>query len=246
MEARTVIDVDICEIEKAVILSVSPLIPQEIFSVIEEYVVPYNKEASAPEWIGEDPTQVSVLKWILEQGRWTREEVEECLYETLEQEENEEMRQVLADYVMKKGIRVSSFFVDSEIEEGNVRNVEYLVYNMRWAVYELNRFVKKALEEKCNDILEILLRRDFVVPGTLLTHNISNDMDVEALRILLDYRAWKEEDLEACLYLSAHSGNISVVECLLEHGVEPDIDGMDYLREDDREMYETLRSYRSR
>ncbi len=246
MEANCIVDIDISAIEEQILSAVPSNVPKEVFGIIEEFTVPYNKEAAASELIGSDPKQHGVLKWILDNDRWGQEEVEECLTEALYQDDNEEMRGVIVDFIKRKGMRVSSFFVQRAIEEENARNVNYLIQNMRWFNYEMNRFLKQAFGNESIDITSIILQKQFEVCSDFWTHCVSICSNSNLIRAVFSSRYRNETDgLQVCFRIAIQCENTFVVETLLNSGLaRVNSSDLELLKgEIGREMFQLLKGY---
>jgi hypothetical protein len=218
--ANLIVDVDIECVDEQIKKCIPFETPEEVVGLIGEFMVPYNIEAGAPELIGADPDQYSVLEWILREERWDQNEVEECLAEVLSLvwgENSDTMRGIIADYFKRSGKRLSiSLFRDQM--DYDVRNAVYLVENFRWSKRELMVFLENAFEEEEVELVRAILGGDFEASPALLKHaGMFCCSNLEIIDAVLFHRAWIREELAEIFQLGVDCENLTLVEFMLEN-----------------------------
>lgn len=253
--ANCIVDVDIECVDEQIKKCIPFETPEEVVGLIGEFMVPYNIEAGAPELIGADPAQCSVLEWILREERWYQNEVEECLVEVLSlvwDEKSDKMRGIIASYFMRSGKRLSiSLFRDQM--DYDVRNAIYLVKNFRWSKRELAVFLENAFEEQEVELIRAILEGDFEASPAFLKHvgmfccsNVECCCsNVEIIDVVLFGRAWTREELMEIFQFGVGYENLTLVEFMLENRL-CDVSSLDFEELEQtagRELLELIRSF---
>jgi hypothetical protein len=235
--ANCIVDVDIECVDEQIKKCIPFETPKEVVNLIGEFMVPYNIEASAPELIGADPAQCSVLEWILREEKWVQNEVEECLAKVLSlvwDEKSGKMRGIIADYFTRSGKRLSISLFRDQIDY-DVRKAVYLVENFRLSKRELTVFLENAFEEKEVELVRAILGRNFEISPAFLKQVgmfcCSNAdcccSDVEIIDAVLFGRAWTRDELMEIFQFGVNYENLTLAEFMLENRL-CDISSLDF------------------
>lgn len=253
--ANLIVDVDIGCLDEQIQKCIPFETPGEVVGLIGEFMVPYNIEASAPELIGADPAQCSVLEWILREDRWYQSEVEECLVKVLSlvwDEESGRMRGIIADYFMRSGKRLSAYLFRNQIDH-DARNAIYLVENFRWSKWDFKVFLEDSFEGGEVEVVRAIFGRKFEISPSFLKQVgmfcCSNAdcccTDVEMIDAVLFGRAWTREELREIFQIGVNYENLTLVEFMLENRL-CDVSSLDVEELEQtagRELLELIRSF---
>jgi hypothetical protein len=96
---KAMVDVSIFADDNAAIVSEyffgNKIFPKEIFCTIDLYLDKLEENESAPELVATH-NQETILRWVISNSLWTMEQLNRCLYETMEQERHQ-LSQILFD-----------------------------------------------------------------------------------------------------------------------------------------------------
>lgn len=236
MNAATIVDIDMLTFEE-IIHSLFE-VPRDIVLEVGEFLVPYDEEGSAAEWIGEN-NQYSILSWILSEGKWSIDDLSDCFTQAIASEHVDLCRSMLA-HAIDRDYKVEKYIVLSCIRQGSVELTELFLRGVSWGEEDLNFFLCASISEDQMTITEAITLVEFQIEGYVLINSCGDHCLTKLLLTMQDN--WEEKDLETCLFIAVQNEDLDLAELLLEYGANPDvIDNSDLESE---LMNELLNSYR--
>lgn len=173
------------------------MMSDELIEIIDSYLNKFDKDTEAPEIVAR-AGEVEVAKWIVSNSKWNEEEINRCLYVSMDLKMYD-LSEVLLKSMYENVLHLYQPILISRVLDADVAAVDLLMWYASFGNEDINAAISNTYDV---DILNLILDRasdGYTIFGiTLLRFVIQGNM--EFVRLICERQGiWPEYILTVCL-----------------------------------------------